>query len=188
MKVSDMKKAKTPAIAALAAGLLMSGPAFAGEDAFSTGPVFTEFGPAAAVETDFDVPQNMTLRTSFDVSKGADAGSRNRTFESAARFINMHARSSLALDKMNLAIVVHGSAVHDVAVASHYAEAVGGENANVELIAALTGQGVRVIVCGQSAAYYDVENAELLPGVEMALSAMTAHAVLQQQGYAVNPF
>ena len=49
-------------------------------------------------------------------------------------------------------------------------------------------QGVRVIVCGQSAAYYDVENDALLPGVEMALSAMTAHAVLQQQGYALNPF
>jgi len=28
----------------------------------------------------------------------------------------------------------------------------------------------------------------LLPGVEMALSAMTAHAILQQEGYTLNPF
>ncbi|MEO1136152.1 MAG: DsrE family protein [Pseudomonadota bacterium] len=175
-------------MAVFASGTLISGAAFAGEEAFSTGPVFTAFGPAAAVETDFDIPQDMTLRTSFDVSRGADVGSRNRTFESAARFINMHVRAGMSLDKMKLAIVVHGSAVHDVAVASHYAEAVGGENANADLIDALIAKGVRIIVCGQSAAYYDVENAELLPGVEMALSAMTAHAVLQQQGYAVNPF
>jgi hypothetical protein len=28
----------------------------------------------------------------------------------------------------------------------------------------------------------------ILPGVEMALSAMTAHALLLQQGYTLNPF
>ena len=64
-----------------------------------------------------------------------------------------------------------------------------GENsAGAGLIAALTDHGVRIIVCGQSAAYYDVATDDLLPGVEMALSAMTAHALLQQQGYTLNPF
>jgi hypothetical protein len=29
---------------------------------------------------------------------------------------------------------------------------------------------------------------QLIPGVKMALSAMTAHAQLQQQGYTLNPF
>ena len=43
-------------------------------------------------------------------------------------------------------------------------------------------------VCGQSAAYYGVATDDLLPGVEMALSAMTAHALLQQQDYSINPF
>ena len=52
----------------------------------------------------------------------------------------------------------------------------------------MTDQGVRFIVCGQSAAGQGVAKSELLPGVEMALSAMTAHALLQQQGYTVNPF
>jgi intracellular sulfur oxidation DsrE/DsrF family protein len=47
---------------------------------------------------------------------------------------------------------------------------------------------VRIFVCGQSAAYYDVTTNDLLPGVEMALSAMTVHALLQQQGYSLNPF
>jgi intracellular sulfur oxidation DsrE/DsrF family protein len=43
-------------------------------------------------------------------------------------------------------------------------------------------------VCGQSAAFNDVTNEDLLPGVHMALSAMTAHAQLQQEGYTLNPF
>jgi len=47
---------------------------------------------------------------------------------------------------------------------------------------------VRVYLCGQSAAYYDISNDMLASGVKMALSAMTAHAVLQSKGYKVNPF
>jgi intracellular sulfur oxidation DsrE/DsrF family protein len=47
---------------------------------------------------------------------------------------------------------------------------------------------VRIIVCGQKAAYYNVTSDDLLPGVKMALPAMTAHALLQQQGYTLNPF
>jgi intracellular sulfur oxidation DsrE/DsrF family protein len=55
-------------------------------------------------------------------------------------------------------------------------------------VAALLGAGARIIVCGQTAAYYDVATEDLLPGVEMALSAMTVHALLQQQGFTLNPF
>ena len=39
-----------------------------------------------------------------------------------------------------------------------------------------------------SAAAQDVTNADLQPGVKMALSAITAHAELQRQGYSLNPF
>ena len=35
---------------------------------------------------------------------------------------------------------------------------------------------------------HGVAKADLIPGVELALSAMTAHAQLQQAGYTVNPF
>jgi intracellular sulfur oxidation DsrE/DsrF family protein len=49
-------------------------------------------------------------------------------------------------------------------------------------------QGVRFILCGQSGAAYGIRQEDLIPGVETALSAMTAHALLQQRGYTVNPF
>lgn len=165
---------------AAAAAAVLSGSAFAGEDAFTKGPVFNDYGPVANVEADFAIPDGAVLKHSFDVSKQAEEGALNRTLISAARFINMHARAGLAPDNIHVAVVVHGSAVKDVASESG--------NANEALIAALTEQGVRVIVCGQSAAYYDLGADDLLPGVEMALSAMTAHALLQQEGYTINPF
>ena len=48
--------------------------------------------------------------------------------------------------------------------------------------------GVHIILCWQSVAFYGVSHEDMLPGVEMALSAMTAHAILQQEGYTLNPF
>lgn len=49
-------------------------------------------------------------------------------------------------------------------------------------------KGVRVIVCGQSSAANDVSSEMLIEGVEMDLSAMTAHARLSEQGFSTNPF
>ncbi|MEE9347759.1 MAG: DsrE family protein, partial [Robiginitomaculum sp.] len=88
-----------------------------------------------------------------------------------------------------VALVVHGGAAHDLTIASHYAGKYdGAENVNASVIKALSGAGVEIYLCGQTAAYHDIENNELLPGVQMSLSAMTAHALLQQQGYTLNPF
>ena len=43
--------------------------------------------------------------------------------------------------------------------------------------------GVDIYVCGQSAAYNGYSAEELLPEVKIAVSAMTVHVRLQQEGY-----
>lgn len=156
-------------------------PAVAGADlsSFKTGPVIEDYGPVADIDVTMPIPQDALFRHSFDVSKRAEDGEANRTLVSAARFINMHARAGVDTDRIEIAVVVHGGAIHDVSSESPD---------SAELLAALVDQGVRIIVCGQTAAYYGVAKEDLLPGVEMALSAMTAHALLQQQGYTLNPF
>jgi intracellular sulfur oxidation DsrE/DsrF family protein len=58
----------------------------------------------------------------------------------------------------------------------------------VALLNELMKHGVRVIVCGQSAAANGVTNNMVIDGVEIALSAMTAHAQLSMNGYTTNPF
>jgi intracellular sulfur oxidation DsrE/DsrF family protein len=149
-------------------------------EAFDTGPVFEEFGPHAPVDGASTIPSLSRFDIAFDVADVAKEGARNRSFESAARFINMHAAAGVSLDRMNLAVVVHGRAVTDLVS--------GQANRSEPMVRAMLERGVRFIVCGQSAAAYGVRAEQLIEGVEMQISAMTAHALLQQDGYTVNPF
>lgn len=162
--------------------LLLIGSPLAAQDmsVFKTGPVFEDFGPHAPVSGIGEVPADTEFSVAFDVAKAAEEGQRNRGFESAARFVNMHVAHGVPEDNIRVAVVVHGKAVMDLLAKP--------DNASADMVRIMLEQGVRFIVCGQSAAAYGVTQDQLIPGTEMALSAMTAHALLQQRGYTVNPF
>lgn len=165
----------------------LSAPAVA-QDApspFGPGPLIAEYGSIAPVEGHTPIPPDTEFKVAFDTA--APGGKElNRTLESAARFLNMHIAAGVPAERMRLAVVVHGRALGDVIKAGGAGE--GSANPNAPLVAALLAHGTRIIVCGQSAAGLGVTKDDLLPGVEMALSAMTAHALLQQEGYTLNPF
>lgn len=175
---------------AVLAALGLTGAAHAGPDDFSYGPVFENYGRVADVPDAEVLPADTVLRVAFDIAEGAEPGEVSRRIDSAARFINMHARAGLEPMNVEVAIVLHGRAAWDVTTADWYAaHQDGAENANAELVAQLIDLGgVQFFVCGQTAAYYDITGEDLLPGVQMSLSAMTAHALLQQDGYTLNPF
>ena len=173
--------------------LLLATPAAAQQadlSAFEAGSVFTEFGRIAPVPgAVFAIPEDMDLFIAFDTSTPAGEGQVNRTLDSAARFVNMHAAAGVEPARVRGAVVVHGKASFDLlSQAAWEAKGKEGANVNVAVIAALVDNGVRVILCGQTAAAYGIASEDLAPGVELALSAMTAHAVLQRQGYTLNPF
>ena len=173
----------------------LSLPAQAGPEAFVKGKTIPQYGKIAAVKVDQPVYKHSKFKVVFDVSKETAPGELNRTFVSAARFINMHTAAGVKEKNIHLAIVVHGKAGRDLTRTTYYEthqELEDGEtpiaNANADLIKVLQAHGVKIYLCGQSAAWYDIKNEDLLPGVKMALSAMTAHALLQQKGYTLNPF
>ena len=169
--------------------LALSCPASAQLEGFTTGPVFKDFGPTADVQTDAPLPEGTRFRIAFDVSKKASPGKINRTIESAARFINMHVKAGVPAENIKLAVVVHGGAAGDLVKQDIYAARnEGAANGSADAIAILQRHGVEFRLCGQSAAAYKISNGNLLPGVKMDLSAMTAHALLQQDGYTLNPF
>lgn len=170
-------------------GVTFAATAWAGPDDFHPGLIIEEFGSIATIDMDSPLPKRLRLKVSFDAAKGGAPGEINRKFDSLARFINMHGEEGVPMHRMKLAMVVHGAAAHDVTNAAHYgAKYDGAENANARLVAALIDKGVKFYVCGQSAAYHDIDKSALLPSVEMSLSAMTTHALLQQDGYTLNPF
>ncbi|MGB3739749.1 MAG: DsrE family protein [Pontixanthobacter sp.] len=160
-----------------------------GAPTFELGPVFADFGPHVAVPGVAEFPADAAFQHSFDVADGAEGDARNRGFESAARFVNMHAAAGVAPDNIRVAVVVHGSAVRDLLHDdARAARDLGKTNPSGAMVRAMLDGGVRFIVCGQSLISSGYRTDELIPGVEIALSAMTAHAQLQQQGYTVNPF
>lgn len=166
----------------------LAAPAAAAPQDFHAGTAIPTFGKVATVASDMPLPANALWKHSFDVSDG-ERGQLNRGLESAARFVNMMVEAGVPKERMKVAIVVHGPPVIDVSNTARYAVQYGkAENPNAQLVAALLAAGVDIWVCGQSAAAQDVAKADLQHGVKMALSAITAHAELQRQGYSLNPF
>lgn len=155
---------------------------------FHPGTYITQFGPIASVDSDQPIPKKAKLKVRFDVTDGATAGEVNRSMVSAARFLNMSIENGVAPENIRLAIVIHGSATKDMTNDARYARDKNAPNANAPLVAALLDKGVDIYVCGQSAAANEVARADLLPGVKMSLSAMHAHALLDAEGYSLNPF
>lgn len=186
-KVHILKIARLGAVTLLGFGVWIS-PAVAGMEKFHSGPVFPTFGNVATVESELDVPNGTVLKVSFDVSQPASAGEINRGFDSAARFINMHVEAGVPLEDISVAIVIHGGATVDATHNAFYKTRKNTDNGNAELLRALASKGVKIYQCGQSAAFLNVATQDLHPDVTMALSAMTAHALLQQDGYTLNPF
>lgn len=155
---------------------------------FTTGPVIQDFGKHAKVQIDQTFDANTEFKVAFDVSKTSGEKTLNRHFDSLARFLNMLVANGAKQENIHLALVVHGSAGSDLLNPSAYKKRFDAENPNHPLIAELLTNNVEVYLCGQSAAFRDVSNDELIEGVQMSLSAMTAHSLLNQRGYSVNPF
>lgn len=160
---------------------------FAAAQELSTGPVIENFGPAANMpETSFNLVSGTQYRLLFDVASGSkDEHALNRRLESAARFLNMHARAGIDPNDLRIEIITHGGTTWDALSNSAYRERFGQDNPNIALLEALGKAGVVIRQCGQSMAFNGIAESELAPQVGMAVSAMTAIVRRQSEGWAV---
>ena len=156
---------------------------------FQDGPLIHGFGKIAKVDADFRIPKNMLLKVRFDVAKQATKGELNSAFDSAARLINLHADQGIKPENLQIAIVIHGKAILDVTTQDFYGlQMDGAKQGSIQAIRKLHQNGVKFILCGQTAAFYKAGKSDLLPVIKVAPSAMTAHAILAKEGYSLNPF
>ena len=155
-----------------------------------TGPLIEAYGPVYDVPSGaWNLEQGTHYKVSMDVSStGASNGKLNRHMESAARFLNLHARNGIDPGNIEFAIVVHGSAGKDLLKDAAYEARFGESNPNTAMLAALHSAGVTIYLCGQTAAHRGFAAEELNPVVSLALSAMTAHVRLQSEGFTLIPF
>ncbi|GAA4719211.1 DsrE family protein [Sphingomonas lutea] len=166
---------------------LVSSPALADASKFSHGPVIQGFGAVAKVDADLAIPANLDHKIAYDIGSGSP-GTKSKGLDGVARLINMLAANGVPMSRIHPAVVVHNAALWDVTTDAKYTQQFGTANPNTELVKQLLAKGVPIYVCGQSAAMSDVAKADLIPGVKVALSAMNAHAILDSQGYSLNPF
>lgn len=176
--------------AAVLFSLLMAGPALAQDrSSFIAGPVLPDVGPIARVDSDVPIPKGTVFKIAFDVSAKAAPGTLSRQIETAARALNMHVANGVPQKDVHIVVIVHGPAGWDLVKNEVYAPRNDGKpNASADAVQKLIGAGVEFILCGQSAASQGIRKGDLLPGVKMALPAITAHALYQQRGYTLNPF
>jgi intracellular sulfur oxidation DsrE/DsrF family protein len=151
----------------------------------AAGPVITEYGEVFQVANPgFPTNTSHTFRAIFDVMNGQeDKSQRNLYFESVARFLNMHAQAGVPPEQLHAVLVVHNVASADLLTDEFYRERFGYDNPNSAMLRALMDAGVEVIFCGQSSLSRNIPIEHTVPGVKLALSAMTALIQYQDQGY-----
>lgn len=151
----------------------------------AAGPIITEFGKVAKIQNpDFKTDTTLEFKAVFDVMQSPENKENLSAYiETAARFLNMHAQAGVASENLKIALVVHNVATKDIITNEAYQKRYGVDNPNTDLIKALQAAGGQVIVCGQSIVSRGYSKEELLLGVQVALSAMTALIQLQKDDY-----
>ena len=152
-------------------------------------PILTDYGPVYAIkDRDTPLPENYTYKAVFDVTTTAsDPIDHSRRLESVARFINMHALNGVPLEKMHIAVVIHGKAAKDTLDNPAYQLKYEVDNPNKQMIEQLHDKGVKFYICGQTTAFLDYKKDDMLAPIQVALSAMTQLVILQDEGYALLP-
>jgi len=169
--------------------VLLLSPLPAESDEVRLGPVIEQFGPVYDVPSiGFKLDPEIRYRSVMDVSASPESAAElNRSIESAARFLNMHARAGVPASNLELAVVLHGSAGKDALSDKAYAIRFGTNNPNTQLLHALKEAGVEIYLCGQTAGFRGFAAEELNPVVSLATSAMTVLTRLQVEGWALLP-
>jgi intracellular sulfur oxidation DsrE/DsrF family protein len=182
--------------ARLAAACLIAFPALAAaQPAGNTpglqrsGPVINSTGFSIKVENPtFAIPDGHIFKAVWVIDR-ADTTGANQQLTTIARFLNLHARHGIPESRLLTAAVVHGSGWPSLLSDSAYAARYGGKtNPSRELVQELLAHGTQLVLCGQTAGARGIRQEELLPGVKLGISAMTALNVFQAQGYQMNPW
>jgi len=152
-----------------------------------TGPVVNSGGPVWDVDdVDFATPMDMDLKAVFEwVTASQNPAQPNRQIGTTARYLNMHARAGVPSEQVSVAAVVHGGASHALLKDEFFQERHGVDNPNKDVIREILATGGQIVLCGQTAGSRGITKDQLLPGVQLALSAMTAMTVFQSEGYQV---
>jgi intracellular sulfur oxidation DsrE/DsrF family protein len=182
-RLSGLLMANLLALVLLTCGTLVS----AAEVEWSN-PVIKGYGkivplPNAAMQPD----KNAEYKIVFNLTAGGDPDKVNASLERVARAVNLFASAGVPQSRLNMVVIIHGTATPIVLDNAHYQEKFKLENPNIGLIDALGKAGVKVAVCGQALAGNKFAQEWVYPKVENTLSAITDVVILEKSGYVLFP-
>lgn len=133
-------------------------------------------------------PADATWKQSFDSTEGS-AGKVNSELRAALYIYSMLAEQGANPKRIEVAIVVHGSATFDFLTNTRYRERYGDvDNPNVRLVEEFLAKGGEIWMSGFGLNYRKIAHADLLPGVGVAPAGLIAHSELNRRGFMTNPF
>ncbi len=156
-----------------------------------SGPVIQSTGMSFKVDdVTFVIPAGHTFKALFVINAGGgDSLKINEQVMTIARYVNLHARNGIPGNRVQAAAVFHANGWPALLTDSAFAARFGGKpNPSRRLIEELVQQGAQLVLCGQTAGNRGIRRDELLPGVKVAISAMSATVYLQSQGYQLIPW
>lgn len=180
-----------PARSALAGAALFAlalAPALTHAETRPMPPLISEFGKTAPVENAGERPDPaIDYKVVMSVTKAGEEGAPPPALEKAARLANLLAQSGVPANHRHIVVVLHGPATAAVLNEAGLKARGKTSNPSAALIARLTQAGVKVDVCGQALAGAKIARTEVLPQVQVDLSAITTLSTLQLRGYALLP-
>jgi intracellular sulfur oxidation DsrE/DsrF family protein len=147
-----------------------------------------EMGVMPVENVGFPFAHKGVAKIAFDISAATPdsaRGSFNSGLLEAMRILNLHAAAGVPKDKMDVVLVFHGPGAMSFLNDEIYNQRFKMKNPNLALIKQLQDNGVKFVVCGQTAAFRNFTEASYAPGTLKAYSARTAISDLTQRGYAV---
>jgi intracellular sulfur oxidation DsrE/DsrF family protein len=157
----------------------------------ASGPVISAAGPSFVVQDPtFATPTRGEMKAVFEINAGGgDTVKVNEQLVTMARFFNIHARNGVEENRLKAAAVFHGAGWTALLSDSAFGARFGGKpNPSRKLVEELLQHGAQLVLCGQTAGARNIRRDELLPGVKVSVSAMTALLALQNDGYRIIPW
>jgi len=152
------------------------------------GPVIEQYGAVYPNESDAPLPKDFQYKVAFDVQSTPDSHFHlNRDIETAARFLNMMGQNNIPKENVHVVVILRGRATKDALKDDTYERLFRQPNPNYHLLSLLKQNGVKIYVDSQSLGFWGLLSEDISNVVELTYSSITQKALLQGEGYIINP-
>jgi intracellular sulfur oxidation DsrE/DsrF family protein len=149
-------------------------------------PLIPGYGEVTPVENAGERPDpKVDYKIVLNATKGGAADAPPPFLDKAAKVANLLAQSGVPAEHRHVVVILQAAATTAVLNEKGLKARGLARNPSADLIAKLNTAGVSVRVCGQALAAAKIARDEVMPGVQVDLSALTTVSALQLRGYAL---